>query len=1200
MSSYKFPRPCGDDDREPLPAGTTITDKRGVTYTIKNSEVGVGGSALIYQARREGSLRNFVLKECYPRSEEFTFVRKNGVVCAEGAQAVDELRLIKANMRRENEVGQLIANKTGRTVAAREILTPATVCIEGKIFPADEAFFIVMEQATDGENRGWFLKDLLDECALPVDDNSPLRTGGVPSPFIAARIIEELLKSLRDVHRAGYIHGDINASNLFLMGHSPENAEIGIGQLLDFGNSFKLEVDGKTAPIKNVFSTVGFGAPEIWSNNGELRLSPAADIFSVGALMLYLLKGMSYQKICGKNLLKNFSPKIFLTVKKLMKCGYRRESAALFKKILTKALSPKPEDRYRDAVQMLKDVIFLRKIIAPPKFSLSANLSRCPYFVKGSRDAELAALQRDLNDGVQPLWIFGIAGIGKTELAMEFARKQIEQGRAAYLVTFRGSIKDTVMNMDFSGWHFEFDGKGNAAESEYRARLDLLKENYRDALLIVDNFDGEDLTLAELQREPAYKDLLGLGMKILFTTRSRPNETVAELESPDEEKSLTLFRSVAKVSPEEEPFVRKMIREVDCHPMTVEILARTLNASWGTLSAKSLLARLRSEKINSPTLPEVKHTKVKNEREAKIYGHLRTLFNLLYLDEDYRDILCDVTLLPTEGFDAAEFILSESAGKKKLLKRLEGNGWVRRRTEDNLLRIHPLIRSVFKNELKPTDADCGAFLSKLWSRLDDRYPPDKKLYRRAAEFFERAAADFGDETGEHNFHAGYCCLLGENFVQAILHEETAVKIRERVLSKDDARLARTYNDAGVAAFFLQDYDKGMSYLAKALNVLEVNAPDDPNIANIFANAGNAYMMTGDYEKSVKLTGRAVEIFSRIPPKHPHERGNAHRVFGLSLVWCKRYEEAMANFFTAEKVFHELAPEGSTDLALIYSDIGELCAVTGDLQKALTYLHKALELQEKLLPPNHADKIISFHLLGETYRLLGDDDESKKFFALEARANKEKREQTLRDLLKSTLDLIDMRGDNISVDEFVRRHRSAADSYRRLGEPDNARKYLTLALEKVSEVADRQEAALTYSTAADLFAEEKNLAEAVSFSKKSLEVVETFLPEDFGLLSTSYLQLANLYNSAGQFAEALECFRQSEKFQLRCSHPDFDMVKIVRQSCGTALMKLNRLDEAEKIYAELLEQWSAIVHETHPTIRGLKVLLDEIARLRREK
>ena len=101
----------------------------------------------------------------------------------------------------------------------------------------------------------------------------------------------------------------------------PQNADIGVGQLLDFGNAFKIEPDGKTLPIENIFSTSGYWSPEILSSKGGLRFTRATDIYSAGCLMLYLLKGMRYKKVYGKNLAKNFSVATFVPLNVQCKCN---------------------------------------------------------------------------------------------------------------------------------------------------------------------------------------------------------------------------------------------------------------------------------------------------------------------------------------------------------------------------------------------------------------------------------------------------------------------------------------------------------------------------------------------------------------------------------------------------------------------------------------------------------------------------------------------------------------------------------------------------------------------------------------------------------------------------------------------------------------------------------------------------------------
>ena len=435
---------------------------------------------------------------------------------------------------------------------------------------------------------------------------------------------------------------------------------------------------------------------------------------------------------------------------------------------------------------MLDDIIKLKKLTAPPKFLLAQNLFRCPYFVDGSRDEEIKSLQADMLKGKHPLYIFGVGGIGKSELANEFARRQIALGTPAYLVTFKGNLRETILSLNFSGYEHAAPG----SEADYQRRLDILREYYQGCLLIVDNFDDENLSFAELQSEPAYAEVVyGTGLKFLFTTRSRPDETTKELQALSEENALKLFTSISPVAEKDLPIVRELLREVDCHPMTVELLAKTREDSWQSIPYKELLQRLRYRNIDDKNLPSVSVKKNLTEREAKIYSHLKTLFDLYRLGEDYRQVICHITLLPTDGFDAVTFISNEDDAKKIQLKNLESHSWLRRRKEDNLLTIHPLIRSVFKNELKPTDEDCANFLKKIWNIIDNMYPPNFVLFRQAAELFERATNDLPDACGDFAFYAGFCFIAVGKISAAIFYEDKAVKIREVALA-DNQNLQR--------------------------------------------------------------------------------------------------------------------------------------------------------------------------------------------------------------------------------------------------------------------------------------------------------------------------------------------------------------------------------------------------------------------------
>lgn len=59
------------DGRNALPAGTEIVTKNSIHYRIRRV-IGGGGSAIVYGVSKDNSLRQLVLKECYPFSKFYT------------------------------------------------------------------------------------------------------------------------------------------------------------------------------------------------------------------------------------------------------------------------------------------------------------------------------------------------------------------------------------------------------------------------------------------------------------------------------------------------------------------------------------------------------------------------------------------------------------------------------------------------------------------------------------------------------------------------------------------------------------------------------------------------------------------------------------------------------------------------------------------------------------------------------------------------------------------------------------------------------------------------------------------------------------------------------------------------------------------------------------------------------------------------
>jgi serine/threonine protein kinase len=116
----------------------------------------------------------------------------------------------------------------------------------------------------------------------PLD--KALRSGGM-APARVARIVSQVLKSLMEAHAQGIIHRDIKPPNVFLCEFSGEQDFV---KVLDFG--IAKSTNARTLLTQTGLSpgTPNYMAPELL--RGE-ALTPAADVYAVGLMMVEMLTG---------------------------------------------------------------------------------------------------------------------------------------------------------------------------------------------------------------------------------------------------------------------------------------------------------------------------------------------------------------------------------------------------------------------------------------------------------------------------------------------------------------------------------------------------------------------------------------------------------------------------------------------------------------------------------------------------------------------------------------------------------------------------------------------------------------------------------------------------------------------------------------------------------------------------------------------
>ena len=345
-------------NREPLKNGTVIRFPDGQEHEIVGL-LGGGGSALLYETRILGSELYAAVKEIYPARG---YMRRDGLICSAARLPRREREL----QRRKSvlvEQETRLSQKASRTNYQVLFLQPpvwhrADLRLpDGAELPGVENTYVRMDSLA---GKGTSLTQL---------------AGGKRSLDDTLEIMETVLDAYAALHEDGFLHGDCQMSNLFLLKAGRDGKGAGTACIIDFGSARELGADGLTDPITDeIFSTDGYCAPELMFPRGEaLRLSAAADVWSLGFLLLNLLSGRDWSGVDGlTGYLMCHPGEKRLTAEEEEALGGTPAQICILRALLGRALADDPGNRFSDAGEMRKA---LRGLIRCRRKDISGGLT---------------------------------------------------------------------------------------------------------------------------------------------------------------------------------------------------------------------------------------------------------------------------------------------------------------------------------------------------------------------------------------------------------------------------------------------------------------------------------------------------------------------------------------------------------------------------------------------------------------------------------------------------------------------------------------------------------------------------------------------------------------------------------------------------------------------------------------------------------
>ena len=646
-------------------------------------------------------------------------------------------------------------------------------------------------------------------------------------------------------------------------------------------------------------------------------------------------------------------------------------------------------DNLHDTNKQNQILEIINKLKYPePKHLLRAEPSHFCNFLENSRDNELEKMDK-LFESTNLVFLYGIRGIGKTELAIEWGRKHYN----TYIVTFHNSIIDTVISMNFTDYIYVPSNESLSAieqkEENFQNRLNILRKEYSYATIIIDDFYDENRTFGEICSTKDFTDLINLDTKFIFTTRYEITEHSIEVKELDENKLLKLIKSHYPIINEESEDIslRKLIREVDYHTITVDLIGKTLRDSYGEITPTNLLKLFRSHDLNKANTPLVLSDQNRydfefDHRERKIYEHLSILFEVSSLSENNKNVLRHAVLIPLTGMPVKIFRDSHVDNERKdinsfLFKRM----WLQMDRNEQYIRIHSIIREVCRKELKPSSDNCTEFIEECLKNIKESTKDAFELHFLSIEFLEQVIDVIGDITGKY---CGQC-----SFSYRILGDyNKSFEFIEKAIDRCEPRSnnhASYLNQAGIIKAHIDDYSSAVIFHEEAKKIIEDEKYN--GLRKIYNDLGRAYSGLGKLENCSEYYDRAEKYFKMAlmykennnEDENPIFTGRLYRNIGNTLMKKKMYSNAIEEYKIAESFFNQGCDrnkKNEDDFARLYADLGNAySALNNDLSniKALEYRKKALEIARRLYNQEHPRLADALKNIAQTYRMTKEFD-----------------------------------------------------------------------------------------------------------------------------------------------------------------------------------------------------------------------------------